>query len=1153
MIKNNYICKKHLQSLNFYTKIIVVVLLLVSTLQLKAQKDTIFWFAAPDISSSEGDSPIVLRLLSYNSAATVTVSLPANGSFTPITINLTANSYGSIDLTPFITDIESPAGNVISNNGIKIQSTAQITAYYELTANNNKEIFSLKGTQALGVDFYTPFQTFWNTNTTSPSSFSSIEIVASQNNTTVLITPKTAVTGHVANTSFTILLNEGQTYSARNMSLTPNKSLSGSIVSSNKPVAITVFSGALSNLSCSSSMGDQLTPTAYIGTDYIINRSGSSSEKIFILSTENATTLTIEGSSTTSTLINWSETYAYDLTDPVTYIHSSKPIYIWHASGNGCSLSGAQVPSLFCAGTYTTNFSRATSDSLNLLLFVKTGFEGNFELNGSNTIITASLFQNVPGTNGEYKAANVYLPTSTVAINSFNQLVNTGDVFGMGIINGANTNGSGYAYLSEYTSYPFVDAGNTDTVCANTVLNLSGIVGGGDVTGLWSSDGFGSFLFGNDTLSNQYIVNVLDTAISPVNIILSTTGKCTPLKDTLELYITHSPFVNANANQTVCANNAAVQLNGDIFGGATSGIWTTSGSGSFTPNDTTLNAVYIPSISDTTNGGVTIVLTATNFSLCNIVTDTMKIFITPAPTVNAGVDTIFVCENNSLVNLNGNVTGATSTGKWTTQGNGLFIPDNLTLNTAYQPSPLDVVNGVILLHLESTNNGMCFADKDSLFIIFTPKPTVNAGLNLIACANNTAVQLNGIITGPTTSGYWSGGTGSYSIDSTDLSAIYTPSAAEISAGIISLTLTSTNNLTCLAATDFVQINVVSPPFANFNFTNKCFGEAIDLTDFSLPGFGSINGWNWDLGDLTTATTQNVNHTYTTANTYNVKLIINTDVGCSDTITKTIEVYELPNADYSYTSDCSTNQIILDFTDQSTSNDPLNFWFYDFGTAGNSNQENPTQLFTTIGNYNVNHIVGTVNNCYDTILQTIVIPPRPIAGFSFNTNNGLNIGATFNFIDTSANAISYEWDLGDGNTSFDQNPSNTYFSNGTYDITQVVTSNFGCTDSITATITINTVTEEISSLIPNAISPNGDGNNDVWKLDFLKFTNSSITVDIFNRWGQTLFHSDGYEIPWDGTFEGNLVADGTYFYVINLNDNSENPIFKGTILVLKNAK
>ncbi|MFT4696452.1 MAG: gliding motility-associated-like protein, partial [Urechidicola sp.] len=200
-----------------------------------------------------------------------------------------------------------------------------------------------------------------------------------------------------------------------------------------------------------------------------------------------------------------------------------------------------------------------------------------------------------------------------------------------------------------------------------------------------------------------------------------------------------------------------------------------------------------------------------------------------------------------------------------------------------------------------------------------------------------------------------------------------------------------------------------------------------------------------------------------------------------------------------------------------------------------------------------HVVGTVNGCFDTIVQTVVIPTKPEAGFFYNTSNGLNIGATFNFIDTSANSISYVWDFGDGHNSTDQNPSNTFFTNGIYYITQHVTSDFGCVDSVTTPITINTVTEEISSLIPNAISPNGDDKNDVWKLDFLRFLDLEVTVDIFNRWGQSIFHSDGYDIPWDGTFNGNLVADGTYFYVINLNDNSEESVFKGSILVMENAK
>jgi len=1137
---------------NIYTFFVLCSLLLFNNTAI-GQKDTTFWFAAPEIANSIGDNPILLRCLSYSNAATVTITQPANGAFTPIVLNIPANSIDSVDLSAFIANIESPAGNVISNNGLKIHSTNPITAYYELVSNSNREIFSLKGTQSLGTDFYTPFQKHWDNGVTTPGSFSSIEIVATQNNTTVLITPKTDITGHNANTSFSILLNEGETYSARDVNLLASNSLSGSIVSSDKNIAVTVFSGALSNSGCMSTMGDQITPSDYIGNDYIIYKGSSTNEKLFILSTQNSTSLTIENSTTTNTLINWGETYTYDLTDSITYIHSSKPIYVWHASGNGCNLSGAQVPNVFCTGTYSTAFSRANADSLKLFLFVKAGFEDDFELNGNNSIITASLFYDVPGTNGEYKAASVYLPTSITPVNSYNELVNTSDVFGMGILNGANTKGSGYTYLSEFTSYPFIDAGNNDTLCANTVLNLNGNIGGGDVTGLWSSSGFGSFLFGNDTLANQYIINELDTAISPINIILSSTGRCTPLKDTIQLYISPSPFVNASADQTVCANNALVQLNGSIYGGASTGIWTTSGNGTFTPNDTTLNATYIPAVSDTTNGGVFLVLTSTNFGICNQVNDTMNIFITNSPLVDAGLDSIFVCENNSLVNLNGLVSGASSTGKWTTPGNGLFIPDNVTLNGDYQSSPLDVNSGGIILYLESTNNGDCFAGKDSLYVIYTPKPNVDAGTNIITCANNSIVQLGGLISGPTTTGFWSGGNGVYSIDSTDLNATYTPTQNEVNSGTIVLSLTSTNNQTCVSESNTVQIDVVSPPFANFNFTNECFGKDIDFTDFSLAGFGNINGWAWDLGDLTTSTIQDVNHTYSTANNFDVELIVTTDVGCSDTVTKTVTVYELPVSNFSHSANCVSNNIILDFNDQSTSTDILNYWFYDFGIQGTSNNENPTQLFTTSGNYNITHIVGTVNGCYDTIIQATTIPSKPTAGFYYNTSNGLNIGVPFNFIDTSSNTISYSWDFDDGHNSVDQNPSNTFFSNGVYYVTQFVTSSIGCTDSLTIPITINTVTEEISSLIPNAISPNGDGKNDVWKLDFLRYINSPVTVDIFNRWGQSIFHSDGYSTPWDGTFNGDVVADGTYFYIINLNDDSEEPVYKGSILVMENAK
>jgi gliding motility-associated-like protein len=59
------------------------------------------------------------------------------------------------------------------------------------------------------------------------------------------------------------------------------------------------------------------------------------------------------------------------------------------------------------------------------------------------------------------------------------------------------------------------------------------------------------------------------------------------------------------------------------------------------------------------------------------------------------------------------------------------------------------------------------------------------------------------------------------------------------------------------------------------------------------------------------------------------------------------------------------------------------------------------------------------------------------------------------------------------------------------------------------------------------------------------------VSVFNQWGQELYYSVGYPYPWGGYYRGELVPDGTYFYVIKLND-SDNAVYKGSILVLKNA-
>ena len=55
---------------------------------------------------------------------------------------------------------------------------------------------------------------------------------------------------------------------------------------------------------------------------------------------------------------------------------------------------------------------------------------------------------------------------------------------------------------------------------------------------------------------------------------------------------------------------------------------------------------------------------------------------------------------------------------------------------------------------------------------------------------------------------------------------------------------------------------MAPPFDNFNYNEICLNKTTVLTDFSLPGYGSISNWAWDFGDGTTSTNQNNTYDFT---------------------------------------------------------------------------------------------------------------------------------------------------------------------------------------------------------------------------------------------------------------------------------------------------
>ncbi|MCW5899815.1 MAG: gliding motility-associated C-terminal domain-containing protein [Flavobacteriales bacterium] len=803
---------------------------------LSAQTGTEFWMAPPDVTyyhNTPGDEPIFLNVTTGDQAAVVTVRQPANAAFNggnPIVLNVAANSAVRHNLTALKAQLETRPTNLVRNTGLLIESTANITCYYELSNTNNPDIMALKGANGLGTEFYIPLHKhapYFNHNY-SPNNadlaFASFDIVATENNTTVMIYSPVAVDGHPALVPFTITLNRGQTYSCGNTNplthFDPLTHPSGAVVLSDKPVAVSLKDDSNHNPSggCYDLMLDQIVPVNILGTDYVAIKGGlnqTGDESMFIMAVQNNTQVFIDGSATPVATLFAGQYYRHDMDylfgGPVnsTYIHTSKPAYAIHVTGFGCEQGMAIMPPLNCAGSQVLSFTRSTAESFFLHLLVRNGSQNDFVVTGPGTAtIPGSAFQPVPGTGGEWMAARIGYNPTEVPVNQAFIVTNTSDVFSLAIINGGATSGCRYGFFSEFSGRIVVDAGPDQTRCASDLVQLNGHVSGGSTTGIWTTTGSGTFDPSATALNATYIPSIGDLALGTVTLTLTSTGPCTPEYDSMVVDFSALPIPDAGAAIEACKNNPAVQLQGSILN-AVGGVWT-GGSGTFLPSNANLNATYNATAAEIDNGLVMLYLTTTGNGVCPAVTDSVLVSFSSPPVVNAGADQT-LCANNAAATLNGSFTVAT--GAIWSGGAGSFDPSTTNVNAIYTPTAAEIASGSVTLTLTTTGNGSCLAVTDQVMLSFTSAPTANAGGNVSVCANNAAVTLNGVVT-VASGGVWSGGTGSFSPSNTSLNATYTPTLAEIAAGTLTLTLATTGNGNCLPAVSNKTIAFTPAPIVN---------------------------------------------------------------------------------------------------------------------------------------------------------------------------------------------------------------------------------------------------------------------------------------------------------------------------------------------------
>jgi len=439
-------------------KLFFIIFSLTLGLSLKAQIGTDFWFAAPDLEQQHAQTPIYFCVTSFDQAATVTFTQPANPSYQTQTFELDANSFYQYDVSSIVDMVETKPYNQVVNYGFHITSTTPVSIYYE-SNNNNSEIYTLKGNNALGYDFIVATQATYPNNYTTTCSRA--EFVAVYDDTEVTIVPNVALKGGIAaGQTVTVTLNRGQSYAVEAANTSAAGHLRGTRITSNKPIAVNTSDDSVVLGSHYDLVGDQLVPVNMLGTNYLAVKTSTTSDHLYFYPTEENTEIYINGSSTPMTTLSPGSDYHYTMSEAVTNITSSKPISVFQlTSTSSDEMGGTVLPQVRCTGSNKVAYRRPSIDGTSpMIVTIVTGTEnvGGFTLNGSADIITAASFTEVPS-KPEYsycrKDVSNYVPVGQVM-----RLANTCEngYFQLGVFSGSSGTCT-YGFFSDYQEFSRVE------------------------------------------------------------------------------------------------------------------------------------------------------------------------------------------------------------------------------------------------------------------------------------------------------------------------------------------------------------------------------------------------------------------------------------------------------------------------------------------------------------------------------------------------------------------------------------------------------------------------------------------------------------------------------------------------------------------------